>query len=363
MGRRLIGSHELYLGCRGGWRLVGLTVRAVRTLWREVSNLSMFRSMDSLETGQAAIPGSWLSAVRTLDWRCGVRCLGIGAILLLSACSGVFSGSTDAPGGSPGYIQPLIPGNLPAPPAMAAAWAFSHPGPVSRLPAPQFEVNGEVRKELRLMLRHDGRSVREAMDRRREAYPLMVRIFEDEGVPRDLLNLALIESGFRREARSQAGAVGLWQFMGGTARQYGLRVGAKQDQRRDLILSTLAAARHLRDLYLMYQDWYLALAAYNAGPAAISRAVARSGSATFWQLSRAGRLNAQTARFVPKFIAASMVVKTLERYGADNLEENMNMHIAHSAIAGEGDRFALATEEVNEHRISYRPRVRCPSLG
>ena len=102
----------------------------------------------------------------------------------------------------------------------------------------------------------------------------------------------------------------MWQFMKSTARLYGLKVGLFVDERQDPILSTIAAARLLRDLYDQYQDWHLALAAYNAGTGAIDRALARVRDRDFWTLARSGRLNRQTAEFVPKFIAASLLMNS-----------------------------------------------------
>jgi len=135
----------------------------------------------------------------------------------------------------------------------------------------------------------------------------MVNILKREGIPSEMLNLAVIESGFRADARSPAGAVGMWQFVKSTARVYGLVVNLFEDQRLDPILSTVAAARHLRDLYNAYQDWYLALAAYNGGTAAVDRAIMKAGTRDFWSIARGGFLREETRNFVARFIAASLV--------------------------------------------------------
>ena len=213
------------------------------------------------------------------------------------------------------------------------------------------------------MLRRDASFVREGLARRNQNYVLLSRIFEDEGVPRDLLNLAMIESGFRKEARSSMGAIGMWQFMKQTGRNYGLVVSSKEDQRKDLILSTIAAARHLKDLFIDHGDWYLALAAYNAGPAAVARAVQRAGSDSFWQLARSGKLPRQTARFVPKLIAAVILARTADRYGLQNLEDNVMLHIASSRNPGESDTFAMNAEEQDADRVSYWPGDRRSPAG
>lgn len=177
-----------------------------------------------------------------------------------------------------------------------------------KLPAPVLDLTPEVRREMERFGAKDGKFMSRALAQRDKYYPTLTQIFNDEGLPPQLLNLALIESGFNSNARSVSGAVGMWQFMKSTARLYGLKVERREDQRRDPVLSTIAAARHLRDLYSIYKDWHLVLAAYNAGPGAVSKALVRSGSSDFWSLARKGKLSAQTRNFVPRFIAATLIV-------------------------------------------------------
>ncbi|MBX7136670.1 MAG: lytic transglycosylase domain-containing protein [Oligoflexia bacterium] len=176
-----------------------------------------------------------------------------------------------------------------------------------KLPAPRLEMTPEVKRELVNMDR--GQLVPASLERGADHLPIMQEILLDEGIPVELANLALIESGFNSEARSHAGAVGLWQLMAPTAKLYGLKVNLFEDQRKDPILSTLAAARHLRDLYQNYNDWNLVLAAYNAGSGTLNRAISTSGSSDYWALARTGRLNTETARFVPRFIASCLLSK------------------------------------------------------
>jgi membrane-bound lytic murein transglycosylase D len=125
----------------------------------------------------------------------------------------------------------------------------------------------------------------------------------------------VIESAFRKHAVSSAGAVGLWQLTAGTARRYGLRIDRYVDERRDPLKATEAAARYLKDLHARFGDWHLALAAYNAGEQRIARLVAKRPGSTFWQLSENGRLHAETADFVPKFLAVLQLTEGLEAYG------------------------------------------------
>jgi len=145
-----------------------------------------------------------------------------------------------------------------------------------------------------------------------------------EGLPGDLVYLALIESGFSNTATSRARAVGMWQFMKGTAKLYGLRVDSWVDERRDPYRATDAAARHLRDLTDRFGSFYLAAAAYNAGAGKVSRGLGRlpddesdslNTDATFFRLYDTKLLRRETKDYVPKLIAAAMIAKEPRRYG------------------------------------------------
>ncbi|HEX6669280.1 MAG TPA: transglycosylase SLT domain-containing protein [Gemmatimonadales bacterium] len=147
------------------------------------------------------------------------------------------------------------------------------------------------------------------------------------GLPGDLFYLALIESGYSSEAVSRAYAVGMWQFMRGTGRGYGLRVDTWVDERRDPVKSTDAAARHLRDLRERFGSLYLAAAAYNAGAGKVSRSLNQlepaeeleaaedSGDAAFFRLVESKLLAHETRDYVPKLIAAAIIAKQPARYG------------------------------------------------
>jgi len=141
--------------------------------------------------------------------------------------------------------------------------------------------------------------------------PTIERILAEQQVHQDMICVALIESGFDLKARSYAKAVGPWQFISGTARLYGLRVDWWYDERRDIVASTYAATNYLKDLYGIWDDWLLALAAYNCGEYRVARAVARHKTQDFWSLD----LPSQTERYVPKFLASLYIVRDPAKYG------------------------------------------------
>ena len=145
--------------------------------------------------------------------------------------------------------------------------------------------------------------------------PMIREKLRAAGLPQDLIYLALIESGLNPRAYSRARAVGIWQFISGTGRLYGLKVDYWVDERRDPFKSTDAAIAHLSDLYDEFGSWYLAAAAYNAGAGRVRRAIARTGRDDYWALTRGSALRRETRDYVPKMIAASMIAKDPARYG------------------------------------------------
>jgi membrane-bound lytic murein transglycosylase D len=166
-----------------------------------------------------------------------------------------------------------------------------------------------------------GRSILERAWTRAGRYREMIeRIFKEEGVPQDMVYLAQAESGFHPLALSRAGARGMWQFMASRARGYGLTRNWWVDERQDPEKSTRAAARHLRDLYKQFGDWYLAMAAYNSGPGNVQRAVQRTGFADFWELYKRGVLPRETKNYVPIIVAITIMAKNPAQYGLDNIQ-------------------------------------------
>ncbi|MBK7157677.1 MAG: LysM peptidoglycan-binding domain-containing protein [Ignavibacteria bacterium] len=149
-------------------------------------------------------------------------------------------------------------------------------------------------------------------------FPLMRKILKYNNVPEELIYLSVQESGLNPTIVSRAGAVGLWQFMPATGISYGLSSDGYREDRRDFEKSTDAASHLLKDLYKTYDDWYLAFAAYNAGPGRVNKAIKKSGSRDFWTLRQ--YLPGETKNYVPSILALSFVLRNPEEYGFKDIE-------------------------------------------
>ena len=150
--------------------------------------------------------------------------------------------------------------------------------------------------------------------------PLIQRILDEEGVPQELIYLAQAESGFLPRAVSYKAACGMWQFLSWRGKEYGLLQSRYTDDRLDPEKATRAAARHLHDLYNLFGDWYLAMAAYNCGPNCVDRAVQRTGYADFWRLRGLNVLPGQTQNYVPLILAITLMAKNPKDYGLEGLD-------------------------------------------
>ena len=156
---------------------------------------------------------------------------------------------------------------------------------------------------------------------RSERYiPFMKSLLKENGLPEDLVYLALIESGFNPYAYSRSKASGPWQFIYLTGKRYGLRSNWWIDERRDPEKSTIAAAKYLKDLYDMFECWYLAAAGYNAGEKKIATAMKRYKTEDFWELTKYRYLKRETKDYVPQMIAAALIAKEPEKYGFAGIE-------------------------------------------
>lgn len=144
-------------------------------------------------------------------------------------------------------------------------------------------------------------------------FPMYERILEEEGAPDELKYLSMIESGLNPTVTSKAAAVGLWQFISSTGKEYGMQVDWYRDERRDPEKATRAAARYLNDLYEMMGDWHLALASYNCGPGRMRRAVRQADTADYWIARQF--LPRETRQYVPLYIAAAKIARDPAAYG------------------------------------------------
>lgn len=188
------------------------------------------------------------------------------------------------------------------------------------LPQLALDLTPEVQQELERFMTRERGTVTDILSKGVDKFGPMAKVLEEAGVPPQLVSVAAVESGLNARAASPAGARGMWQFMKSTARVYGLKVERGRDDRVDFKRSTEAAAQHLRDLFLAFQDWHLALAAYNAGRGAINRLMNRTGGEDFWELARGGHLPGETKRFVPKVIALTLIVNNPDQYGFEGFK-------------------------------------------
>ncbi len=172
------------------------------------------------------------------------------------------------------------------------------------------------------------------IERSHTYFPMIEEIFAEEEVPDELKYLALGESSLRPTVRSSAGAVGMWQFMYGTARASGLEINTYVDERRDPEKATRAAARHFKELYESYNgNWEMVLAGYNCSYRCITRAARRAGKSiednpSYWEIYPS--LPRETRGFVPKFIAAALIVSNPEMYGIQ--AEDFGQEIAYDIV-------------------------------
>ena len=242
-----------------------------------------------------------------------------------------------------------------------------------------FDLEAHENKDVETYFNYFTHKARKTMARwleRSQPYlPYVRRVFTQYGLPQDLVLLPFTESGYNVRAYSWAGAGGMWQFMRGTGRLYGLRSDWWIDERRDPYKSTDAAARHLRDLYDRFGDWYLALAAYNAGEGKISRALQLAGCNDFFELteknrhlSRRARLRTETKHYVPKFIAISKIFQNLDTLGFDPVSWDQEVELVPATVPGGTDLLALARaggmtwDEFHDLNPAFRRQVSPPNM-
>ncbi len=182
------------------------------------------------------------------------------------------------------------------------------------------EVPVVVNRNVKSFISYFQRSGRKHFERwlgRSQTYMALLRnTLREKGLPEDLSYIAFIESGLNPTAKSRAKAVGMWQFVRGTAQKYGLKVNWWIDERMDPEKATKAAARYFKDLYGQFGSWYLAAAGYNAGEGRVLRAMKKHRTEDFWTLASYRRpLKRETKEYVPKYLAAMLIAKDPKSYG------------------------------------------------
>ncbi|OUR96156.1 hypothetical protein A9Q84_07285 [Halobacteriovorax marinus] len=174
--------------------------------------------------------------------------------------------------------------------------------------------------------------------------PILGKILEDHGLPRDLIFLAMAESGFQTGAKSWARAVGPWQFMPYTGKRFGLKIDWYVDERRDPVKATIAAAQYLKKLYGYFGSWELAAAAYNAGEGKVGRAIRRYKTENFWSLRKGRYLKSETKNYVPKIMALAIIGKNLKTFGFEEIDFHAPLDFEEIEVEGGIDLIALSKE-------------------
>lgn len=202
------------------------------------------------------------------------------------------------------------------------------------------------------------------LERSSRYIPLIQELIEESGLPEDLMYLPLAESGFNPWAVSKNKAVGLWQFLKGTAEDQGLRINQFVDERRDPVLSTLAAFKYLKRLYNIFGDWHLALASYHAGEGFINKAVFNSSSSQqsgrdFWLLFDQKKVGPNTREYIPKVIAFTKIAKDPNKYDFYNLDYQPPLSYERvrirrpSSLSYIADRLRVPLEELKDLNPMY----------
>ncbi len=199
--------------------------------------------------------------------------------------------------------------------------------------------------------------------------PIMKEIFKREGLPEDLVYVALIESGFSSVAKSSANAVGFWQFMRATGKRYGLQCDSYVDERRDFIKATVAAADYFKGLYNLFGSWYLAIASYNVGENKIKNLVMKYHTRDFWKLAQMRRLPKETKNYIPKFLAARMIAKDPAKYGFKDIQylpaiEFTEIELGHSVdLKKLAQEMGIDYDELKDLNPSYKKGIALDKSG
>ena len=177
----------------------------------------------------------------------------------------------------------------------------------------ELRTDGVVKSYVKTYVQIKTEKTQTMLGKRLTYFPLFEQKLKEYGLPADLKYLSVVESALNPKAVSRVGATGLWQFMPYTGADYGLRTSGVVEERSDPVKSTDAAARYLKNLFMQYDDWALALAAYNSGPGRVNSAIKRAHSRNFWAIQR--YLPRETRNYVPAFIAATYICNYYQAHG------------------------------------------------
>ena len=303
----------------------------------------------------------------------GLACL----ISSLAACQpkGLFSRDPEARYGQDyeeEMSEPYTPRDDGIPLSAAELKAFRSLG---RIDAGLSQEEAEiVELHFKYFLHEQRRTFERYLERSSRFLPYIRKVFEDRGIPADLAYLCMVESGGNPNAVSRAGAAGLWQFMPLTGRKYGLRQNTWLDERRDPFKATVAAADYLLQLYSMFSNWHLAVAAYNAGEGRIGKILSSTGARDFFELCRLEatleekqRLREETRQYVPRLIAVAKIMRNLENLGFSepDPEEAWNLETLEvppgTSLAGLARTMGLTWDEFSGMNPAFRRTASPPA--
>ena len=223
-------------------------------------------------------------------------------------------------------------------------------------PSPVFDFpmiyNDKVRNWIKYFQTKGRDSFKRWLERSTRYAPYIKKELENHNLPKDIFYVAMIESGFASNARSRAGAVGLWQFIASTGRDYGLRINGWVDERRNFTKATRAAIAYKKSLFKKFGSWHLVSASYNMGENRLQRLVKKYRTNNFWELAEMGILPDETMNYVPKIIAATLIAKSPALYGFKNLNYQVPYKFEETFVPGGMDLGNLASYlGVKEHYL------------
>lgn len=273
--------------------------------------------------------------------------------------------ASEVPASLPARLPPKLPpkfDGVGGEPGQGLSEGFAEPTPLKKLmelesSAVQFTsdsatplifdfpvtYNSQVSFWVRYFQTKGRNSFRIWLERSARFLPIIQYELTRAGLPRDLVYVAMIESGFSPFAVSHAGAIGLWQFIVPTGKRYGLKIDWWIDERKDFAKATRAAIHYMTDLYKQFNSWYLVAASYNMGENGVRRLIQKHKTNNFWRLADLGALPNETKNYVPKIIAATLISKAPALYGFREIEYQMPMSFEYTNVPGGTDLVNLAS--------------------